>query len=155
MGRPKKHMYICGVYAILNTETGETYIGSSTGLASRFAIHLSDMKRGIHPRVKIRDAVEEYGIEAFTFVVLEECEILERLIKEKEWIDYWQPEYNTVVESTLGPKGFVHTQEQNLRHSEFMRSEWTRRKALGLNFNSNSEAHVRGWEKRRLAAQNG
>lgn len=86
-----------GVYAILNTETGEMYIGSSKDLFYRFNDHIRSLRRGNPGNRKLRVAVEEYGHEAFTVVVLEKCEVEFLFQRETHWISELNPEYNILT----------------------------------------------------------
>lgn len=89
---------ICGVYALLNTVTGDTYIGSSLDMIKRIDRHHNNILSG-DCQSRIKKAVEEYGAEAFAYVMLEVCEPEERFTKEKWWFDYRQPEYNFFLEA--------------------------------------------------------
>lgn len=108
----------CGVYAILNMETGETYIGSSSHLVSRFTRHLSNMRKLYHPNKNLQQAVQKYGVEAFTFVILEECKEEELFIRETFWLRSYNPEYNICVEEAGSMKGFVFSPESHVKMSE-------------------------------------
>ena len=64
----------CGIYRITNLKTNEAYIGKSTNIKTRWqnhcktAIGLDGMAR-----TKIHSAMKEYGIDNFSFEVLEKC----------------------------------------------------------------------------------
>ena len=80
----------CGIYKITNIENQKCYIGQAANLAERFRQHI---KRGIGAepatRNKLYPAMQEIGVENFTFEVIEECE--RSLLDERE--DYWQDFY--------------------------------------------------------------
>lgn len=126
MRRPK----ISAVYAVLNVETGETYIGSSDNVLKRATEHLRGIRGGYHQTRKIKQAVLEYGVEAFTFVIVEECKPLIREERELFWLQAWSPEYNSSYESALGPKGYRHTPEAKAEISRRMFLSHAARKAL-------------------------
>jgi len=89
---------ICAIYAILNTETGDTYIGSSRDVMTRIRWHRCLIKNRNHPCRKIRQASEEFESNVFVFVILEICEPNKRLDQETVWLKSYQPKYNSVHE---------------------------------------------------------
>lgn len=80
----------CGIYKITNIENQKCYIGQAANLADRWRQHI---KRGIGAepatRNKLYPAMQEIGVENFTFEVIEECD--RSLLDERE--DYWQDFY--------------------------------------------------------------
>ena len=76
-----------GIYKITNIENQMCYVGQAVNLADRFKQHI---KRGIGAetptRNKLYPAMLEYGVENFTFEIVEECE--RSKLNERE--DYWQ-----------------------------------------------------------------
>ena len=80
----------CGIYKITNIENQKCYVGQAVDLAERWRQHI---KRGIGAepatRNKLYPAMQEIGVENFTFEVIEECE--RSLLDERE--DYWQDFY--------------------------------------------------------------
>lgn len=96
--RPKPEI-ICAVYAILNTITQETYVGSSENAVHRIKYHHTAIINGNHERRKIREAVEQYGYEAFVLLVLEECSRDTLFSTEQFWFNYLEPEYNTIKDA--------------------------------------------------------
>lgn len=82
---------ITGIYKITNTVNDMPYIGQAVNVRERFRQHI---KRGLkaEPRtsIKLYDAIDKYGIENFTFEILEECTNNRLNEREKYWIDYFQ-----------------------------------------------------------------
>lgn len=80
----------CGIYKITNIKNQKCYIGQAANLADRWRQHI---KRGIGAepatRNKLYPAMQEIGVENFTFEVIEECD--RSLLDERE--DYWQDFY--------------------------------------------------------------
>lgn len=80
----------CGIYKITNIENQKCYIGQAANLADRWRQHI---KRGIGAepatRNKLYPAMQEIGVENFTFEIIEECD--RSLLDERE--DYWQDFY--------------------------------------------------------------
>ena len=74
---------VCGVYKITNQETGECYIGQARNVRERWNQHVK-MGIGIDTPQgsKLYKAMQEYGIEHFSFELLEQC--LPEKLNEKE-----------------------------------------------------------------------
>jgi group I intron endonuclease len=65
---------VCGIYKITNQETGECYIGQAKDIRKRWNDHCRagvgiDTPQGN----KLYKAMQEYGLEHFSFELLEEC----------------------------------------------------------------------------------
>lgn len=77
----------CGIYKITNLVNGMCYVGQSVDIANRWKQHI---KRGIGAEAptknKLYPAMAEFGVENFSFEIVEECE--KELLDKKE--DYWQ-----------------------------------------------------------------
>ena len=82
---------ICGIYKITNLKTQESYIGKSTNIKTRWTNHIKTAL-GLDgmARTKIHSAMKEYGIDNFTFEVLEECTKENYSEKEKYWINFYE-----------------------------------------------------------------
>lgn len=76
-----------GIYKITNIENQMCYVGQAANIADRWRQHI---KRGVGAetptRNKLYPAMAEYGVENFTFEIIEECD--RSLLNERE--DYWQ-----------------------------------------------------------------
>lgn len=81
---------ISGIYKITNIENDMCYIGQSVNIAERFKQHI---KRGLGAEVatktKLYTALEEFGVENFTFEVIDECQPSQLNEREKYWIDFY------------------------------------------------------------------
>ena len=82
---------MCGIYKIQNLINGKIYIGQSIDIQYRFNNHKSE---SFNPKSNAYDtaihrAIRKYGIENFSFEVVEECE--QEKLREQEiyWIDYY------------------------------------------------------------------
>ena len=81
----------CGIYRITNLKTNEAYIGKSTNIKTRWqnhcktAIGLDGMAR-----TKIHSGMKEYGIDNFSFEVLEKCTKENYSEREKYWINFYE-----------------------------------------------------------------
>lgn len=76
---------IIGIYKITKKINGKSYIGQSNDIERRLAEH--KYKRDLPVEI----AIQKYGIDAFSYEVIEECESSQLDEREKYWIAY----YNT------------------------------------------------------------
>lgn len=74
-----------GIYKITKKENGKSYIGQSNNIERRFSEHKS------RADIPIELAIRKYGINAFTYEILEECSLENLDSREIYWINY----YNT------------------------------------------------------------
>lgn len=74
-----------GIYKITKKENGKSYIGQSNNIERRFKEHQYKVD------IPIELAIQKYGIDAFTYEIIEECSLEQLDEKEKYWIAY----YNT------------------------------------------------------------
>ena len=79
-----------GIYKITNLVNGKVYIGQSQNIKERWKDHRTDYKRG---EVILYRAMRKYGIDNFSFEVIEECSVDE--LNEKEI--YYIAEYNSYI----------------------------------------------------------
>ena len=82
---------MCGIYKITNQLNGKVYIGQSNDIQRRWKEHKRPSKF-LPSKTKLYEAFKEYGIENFSFEVLEECE--EEQLNEKE--KYYINKYNSI-----------------------------------------------------------
>lgn len=88
---------MCGIYKIANKINGKVYIGQALNIQERWNKH-----KRTHDNCAIHLAFEKYGIENFSFEVIEEC--LPELLDERE--RYWIAEYHSYGEGyNLNPGG--------------------------------------------------
>lgn len=109
-----------GIYKITNLVTGDFYIGQSLDVERRAAEH--KCPKGSHnPRLK-KD-ISKYGVESFSFSVIEKCE--PEMLRERElfYIRTLNPQYNTIGKPrSLETKNKLHEagkiQWENLSDTE-------------------------------------
>lgn len=91
LARVLKGREFCGIYRITNLETNESYIGKSTNIKTRWVNHVKTAigLEGM-ARTKIHSAMKEYGIDNFSFEVLEECSKENYSEREKYWINFYE-----------------------------------------------------------------
>lgn len=77
-----------GIYKITNKINGKMYIGQTIHLQQRWAEHKSKAKE-LNPTRKLYKAMNQYGIENFSFEVIEYCEKEDLNEREIYWINYY------------------------------------------------------------------
>lgn len=97
----------CGVYRIVNRDSGKFYIGSSKYLHERKSEHFRLLRQNKHHCIHLQRAYNKEP-EAFVFEVLIACDESFQLFYEQLCIDGLLPQYNTGRSATapwLGVKG--------------------------------------------------
>lgn len=79
-----------GIYKITNLINNKIYIGQSKNIYRRWYSHRCDYKNKDLP---LYNSIRKYGIDNFSFEIIEECQINQ--LSEKE--DYWINHYNSYV----------------------------------------------------------
>ena len=85
---------ICGIYKIMNTVTGDFYIGSSKNIKRRWESHKWSSTWKKYPNKQLYQDMQKYGVDKFVFEVLEEVEPEELKETEQQFIEKLQPTYN-------------------------------------------------------------
>ena len=79
-----------GIYKITNTVNGMTYVGQAVNVPDRWKTHI---KRGIGAeaggRNKLYPAMLSFGVENFTFELIEECDRTNLDEREQFWQEYF------------------------------------------------------------------
>lgn len=88
-----------GIYKITNKQNGHAYIGQSRDIHKRWNNHITAAR---NPNDAGYDyplyrAFRKYGLENFTFDILEECDTEVLNQREHYWIQFYSPEYNQTV----------------------------------------------------------
>ena len=80
-----------GIYKITNTKTGEIYIGKSVDIKSRWSQHCKTVFNcGSIASSLLHTKMKQYGIENFTFEVIEKVDKDQLSSREKFYIDFYQ-----------------------------------------------------------------
>ena len=78
------------IYKITNTENGMCYVGQAVNIAERWRQHI---KRGLGAeaptRNKLYPAMAQFGVENFTFEIIEKCEPALLNQREDSWQEYF------------------------------------------------------------------
>lgn len=92
-----------GIYKITNQLTQEVYIGQSKNIEHRIAQHKAASKR-LNETALLYRKIREYGIENFSFDVIEECNVDKLDEREIYWISYYNS-YEKGYNMTRGGQG--------------------------------------------------
>ena len=96
---------ICGIYKIENTKTKKCYIGQSVDIERRFTAHKSPSAWKCN--YPLYEDFMLYGIDAFSFEIIEECEVDDLDEREKYWISQYGA-YEGGYNQTIGGSGMSH-----------------------------------------------
>lgn len=113
-----------GIYSITNNITGDLYIGQSCDIERRWMEHRTP--KNIAKDSPLYIAIRKYGLENFSFEVIQECKVDELDSLEIRYIRELNPSYNI----SLGGKGFLgHTvsEEQRALLSRYAKEQWNRK----------------------------
>lgn len=103
-----------GIYRIVNTTNGKSYIGSSVNMANRWRQHRQLLRLGKHHSQHLQNAWKKYGESSFRFDIVETTN---DLISREQWhIDNFRPEYNAnVIVSSSFMLGKRHDEQTKLK----------------------------------------
>ena len=85
---------IIGVYKIVNTITGDFYIGSSKDVKQRWTVHKCQSVWNKYPNKQLYKDMRKYGVDKFEFQVIEEVEPEYLKETEQQFIEKLHPTYN-------------------------------------------------------------
>lgn len=88
---------ICGIYKITNISNNQCYIGQSINIEKRWKDHQRALDN-----YAIHKALRKYGIQNFTFEIIELCKVEELNTKEQYWIKYYNSYINGYNETPGG-----------------------------------------------------
>lgn len=99
-----------GIYIIMNNINDKIYIGCSNDIKRRFMEHRAP-KHIANGNTTLCRAFRKYSLENFSFYIVEKVsDISELPIREKYWINKYNPEYN-MTEGGLGVAGNIVSDE--------------------------------------------
>ena len=90
-----------GIYKITNNINNNCYIGQSIHIEERWKEHKSKYNWEKENKKPLYLAFQKYGLENFSFEIVEECEPEQLNLKEQYWIDYYNS-YNDGSNMTSG-----------------------------------------------------
>ena len=100
---------ISAVYKIINTITGDFYIGSSKDIKKRWSNHKCQSTWKNYPNKQLYKDMKQYGIDKFELEILEEVEIGNLKEMEQQFIEKLQPIYNNNNAKGLDVKRYIET----------------------------------------------
>ena len=101
---------LCGIYIITNLINGKCYIGQAKDILDRWKVHKRKSTWKSHPNKALYAAFRKYGIQNFSFKIVELCEAkdLDRL--EIHYIKVYDS-YKNGYNRTLGGQGYQVDEE--------------------------------------------
>ena len=105
----------CGIYKITNKLNNKVYIGCSKNIQHRWIAHKSESVLENNPQYNysIHKAFRKYGIDNFSFEIIELTEEKDLFDKEKYWIKFYDSYNNGYNETLGGDSGPSMPEEQN------------------------------------------
>lgn len=103
-----------GIYVIHNTKTGKVYIGQTVDLTVRLIAHRNKLNDRTHHNRRLQADWIAYGEKAFTFKVLEYCELDQLTPREQHYLSIYMPQgicYN-IREIACSPRDGHSTREK-------------------------------------------
>lgn len=97
---------MCGIYKITNKINNKVYVGQSHFIETRWESHKRNAfyKNSHSYNYILYKAIRKYGVENFSFEIIEECSSEELNKREKYWIDFYNS-YKQGYNMTLGGEG--------------------------------------------------
>ena len=83
-----------GIYKFENNQSHKIYIGQSTYIKKRYYGHLYDAYNRPEHSSGVDSAIAKYGINNFTFSIIENCPIEKLDEREIYWIAYYDSYHN-------------------------------------------------------------
>lgn len=123
-----------GIYKYQNKLNNNIYIGQSSNIEKRYSQHLYDSTYRPEKGTGIDIAIHKYGIENFTFEIIEECSLDVINEREKYWINYYDS-YNNGYNRTVG--GDSLKGEEHPRAILTEQEVWLLREAYGQGLQRN------------------
>ena len=96
-----------GIYKITNLINNQSYIGQSVNITKRWRGHKNISPNDHNYEYPLYKAFRKYGLENFSFEVIEECRIEELNEKEIYWINYYNS-YKDGYNQTPGGNNCTH-----------------------------------------------
>lgn len=108
-------MNISGVYKIQSiTKPERIYIGSAVNIGRRWTKHRVELKKNLHPSLKLQRHYNKYGADDLKWEIILQCPKGELIENEQFFIDAYNPFFNTCKRaySCLGVKRRPETREK-------------------------------------------
>ena len=108
-------MKISGIYKIINTITGDFYIGSSKDVKERWRYHKKPSSWNRYSNNQMYLDMQKYGVEKFDFQVIAEVEAGSLKEKEQYFIELLKPAYNDRNANGWDIERYKETQKEYLK----------------------------------------
>ena len=82
-------MQKCGLYKIINLNSGSFYLGSAVNIEKRWNRHKNNLKNNIHPNICLQNAWNKYGADSFIFTIFLICNREDLKKQEQIYLDYF------------------------------------------------------------------
>ena len=109
-----------GIYLITNKVNGHSYVGQSRDIKTRWLSHKEDALNPNSSSYKypLQCAMRKYGMNNFSFTVLEESTVEELNKLESFWIQKLKPEYNQTIggDYQVVPQKLTYDQVQEIQN---------------------------------------
>lgn len=108
---------VCGIYKVKNEITGKVYVGQAVNITKRWQQHINnyDNQNERTYDTHFYRAIRKYGIDNFSFSIVELCDQNELNEKEARWINYYHS-YHNGYNSTLGGDGRIYIDRENFKN---------------------------------------
>lgn len=93
-----------GIYKITNKINGHAYIGQSVQIEKRWAAHKEKINSDKEKDYPLYRAFKKYGLDNFSFEIIEECQESDLNDREIYWIDYYDT-FKNGYNQTVGGSG--------------------------------------------------
>lgn len=105
----------CGIYKIENLINKKIYIGKSVDISTRWKDHRTNYKN-LAKDCTLYKAIRKYGIDNFSFTIIEECEPINEILNEREkyWINYYDS-FKKGYNDTYGGDGSLKNSYPEIR----------------------------------------
>lgn len=115
-----------GVYFIFCRVNGLLYLGSTKSPRKRFGEHFNSLKKNKHHSRHLQNTYNKYGINAFSWAIIENTTPDRLLSLEQEYLDIFKPfdrkyGFNTCSEAK-SPLGIKHTDQTKQRVKDALRN---------------------------------
>lgn len=112
-----------GIYKITNNLNHHFYIGQSKNIQHRWVDHRTSFKKKHTHYTVLQKAFKKYGINNFTFEIIEECPVEKLNEKEIFYISTLKPEYNMTL-GGAGTPGHEVTEKMKKYLSNCSKRQW-------------------------------
>ena len=131
-----------GIYKIENLINHKIYIGQSVNIEKRWEKHktVAFNKNDKSYEYPLYRAFRKYGIENFSFSIIEECSELDLNDKEKYWVDYYNSFFNGYNQSMGGDSTHnVHNKETILGIIKYLETTTLVQREIATKWNISEE----------------